>query len=106
MKMVIHGTRKGEALGLRDNYPIGEWLSRVQHWIITLIDAFRILYSEILMIKCVTLTKTKRKCGLDVNLVFDGVGYEKHAASIVLMPHVLRSVERPEITGAGMLHYI
>jgi len=54
MKMVIHGTRKGEALGLRDNYPIGGWLSRVQYWIITLIDAFRILYSEILMIKCVT----------------------------------------------------
>jgi len=53
----------------------------VQYWIITLIDAFRILFSEIPMIKCVTLTKAKRKCGLDVNLVFDGVGYEKHAAT-------------------------
>jgi len=50
MKMSIHGSRKGEALGLRDNYPIGGWLSRVQHWIITLIDAFRILFSEIPMI--------------------------------------------------------
>lgn len=103
IKMGIHGTRKGVALGLRDNYPIGGWLSRVQYWIITLIDTTRTLFSEIPMIKCVTLTKTKRKYGLDVNLVFDGVGYEKHAASIVLMPHVLRSVERPKITGAGML---
>lgn len=89
VKLAIRGTRKEEAIGMRD----------VLQYKKCDCPGLAVLLRQ-LYVSRVRFLESKRKCGVDVNLVFDEVRMkdEGHVASINLtgtMPHVSRSIDWP-----------